>query len=163
LVADPPWRYDHDWGDGLAGDQYATMSDEEIAALPVADLAAPDSHLYLWTPVAKVRQAIDICDAWGFRYVGLLTWVKRPGLGMGTWWRISTEHIVFGVRGKLATSPNLRNWFEAPRQRHSAKPDEFFELVERASPGPYIDLFARRERDDWTTWGNEVPAPLLAE
>lgn len=130
--------------------------------MPIADLAAPDSHLYLWTPVAKVRQAIDICDAWGFRYVGLLTWVK-PGLGMGTWWRISTEHIVFGVRGKLSTNPNLRNSFEAPRRRHSAKPEEFFDIVKRASPAPYLELFARRERDGWTAWGNEVAAPSLSE
>jgi N6-adenosine-specific RNA methylase IME4 len=155
LVADPPWRYENDWGQGLAGDQYPTMSDEEISRLGVADLAAPDSHLYLWTPVAKVRQAIDICEAWGFRYVGLLTWIK-PGLGMGTWWRVSTEHIVFGARGRLPTSPNMRNWFEAPRRRHSAKPVEFFDIVERASPGPYLELFARSLRDGWTAWGDEL-------
>ncbi len=132
------------------------MSDDEIGALPIKDLAAPDSHLYLWTPVAKVRHAIDVCELWGFRYVSLLTWVK-PGLGLGTWWRISTEYIVFGVRGKLPTSPNLRNWFEAPRRRRSAKPEQFFEIAERASPEPYLELFARADRPGWTTWGNEAP------
>jgi N6-adenosine-specific RNA methylase IME4 len=159
LVADPPWRFNEkqDFGDGLAEDKYPSMSTDEIAALPLADLAAPDSHLYLWTPVTKVPEALRVCEAWGFRYVGLLTWAK-PGLGLGTWWRVSTEHIVFGVRGSLPTTPNLRNWFEAPRGRHSVKPGKFFELVETASPGPYVELFARRQRAGWTCWGNELPA-----
>ncbi|MBA2357068.1 MAG: hypothetical protein H0V84_01400 [Actinobacteria bacterium] len=155
IVADPPWRFEHDWGDGLAADAYATMTREEIAALDVPALAAPDCHLYLWAPVAKVPDALEVCSAWGFRYVGLLTWVKR-GLGLGTWWRVSTEHIVFGVRGSLRTAPNLRNWFEAARTRHSAKPEAFYELVEQASPAPYLDLFARGERPGWQVWGNEV-------
>ncbi len=109
----------------------------------------------MWAPVAKVPDALEVCSAWGFRYVGLLTWVKR-GLGLGTWWRVSTEHIVFGVRGSLRTAPNLRNWFEAARTRHSAKPEAFYELVEQASPAPYLDLFARGERPGWQVWGNEV-------
>jgi len=156
IVADPPWRFEgNDRGDGLAADHYATMPAAEIAALDVAGLAAPDSHLYLWAPVAKVPDALEICAVWGFRYVGLLTWVKS-GLGLGTWWRVSTEHIVFGVRGSLRTAPNLRNWFEAARTRHSAKPEAFYELVEQASPAPYLDLFARGERPGWQVWGNEV-------
>jgi N6-adenosine-specific RNA methylase IME4 len=158
LVADPPYRFSErqGYGDGLAEDKYESMATEEIAALPIAGLAAPDSHLYLWAPATKVPDAIRICEAWGFRYVALLTWVKPGSLGLGTWWRYGTEHVVFGVRGSLPTNPNLRNWFEAPRRRHSAKPDEFFELVEKASAGPYVELFARRERAGWTCWGNEV-------
>ena len=158
LVADPPWRFDsNDRGDGLAADQYSTLTTDEIAALPILDVAAPDSHLYLWTPVAKVPDALRVCEAWGFRYVGLLTWVK-PGLGLGTYWRVSTEHVVFGVRGHLATQPNLRNWFEARRRRHSVKPDEFFALVEQASPAPYLELFARSSRLGWAVWGDDVAA-----
>jgi N6-adenosine-specific RNA methylase IME4 len=158
VVADPPWRFEHDWGDGLAADQYRTLGDDEIAELPITEHAAHDSHLYLWTPVAKVPTAVEVCAAWGFRYHGLLTWVK-PGLGLGTYWRVSTEHVVFGVRGRLRTQPNLRNWFEAGRTRHSAKPDAFYELVEQASPGPYLDLFARRPRSGWTSWGDEITTP----
>lgn len=166
IVADPPWRFNEkqDFGDGLAEDKYPSMSTDEIAALAVSELAAPDSHLYLWTPVTKVPDALQVCEAWGFRYVSLLTWAK-PGLGLGTWWRVSTEHIVFGVRGSLPTTPNLRNWFEAPRRQHSVKPDEFFDLVEKASSAPYLELFARRRRVGWTTWGNEVASdgpPLSA-
>jgi N6-adenosine-specific RNA methylase IME4 len=138
------------------------MPTEEIASLPVSDRAAPDSHLYLWTPVTKIPDGIAICQAWGFRFVSLLTWIK-PGLGLGTYWRISTEHIIFGVRGHLITSPNHRNWFEARRGRHSAKPAEFYALVEKASPGPYLELFARQRREGWEVWGDEVADPRLAE
>ncbi len=159
IVADPPYRFrdqQDGYGDGLAEDKYQSMATDEIAALPVSDLAAPDSHLYLWTPATKVPDALRICDVWGFRYVALLTWVKPGSLGLGTWWRYGTEHIVFAVRGRLKTQPNLRNWFEAKRTAHSRKPDEAYELIERASPGPYIDLFARRRRKGWTCWGNEL-------
>jgi N6-adenosine-specific RNA methylase IME4 len=159
ISSDPPWSYGKtgDWGDGLAADVFPTMETEEIAALPIGELAAADSHLYLWAPVSKLPDAVGVCQAWGFRYVSLLTWVK-PGLGLGRYWRVSTEHVVFGIRGSLQTTPNLRNWFEAPRRRHSAKPDEFFDLVEQASPGPYLELFARRRRRGWDAWGNELTA-----
>ena len=157
IVADPPWRFRNDWGDGVAADHYVPMEVEAIAALTVSDLAAPDSHLYLWVPGALLPEALQVCEAWGFRYIGLLTWVK-PGLGLGNYWRSATEHICFGVRGSLDTqAKDLRNWFEAKRRRrHSAKPDEFYELVERASPEPYLELFARRQRTGWTGWGNEL-------
>lgn len=156
ICADPPWHFDgNDRGDGLAADQFPTMTSNEIAALPVPDLAGQASHLYLWAPAAKVPEAASVCEAWGFRYVGLLTWVK-PGLGLGRYFRTATEHVVFGVRGRLMTRPNLCNYFEAPRGRHSEKPAEFYRLVEQASPGPYLELFARRPRTGWTVWGNEV-------
>jgi N6-adenosine-specific RNA methylase IME4 len=93
-------------------------------------------------PVTKVPEALTVCDAWDFRYVGLLTWVT-PGLGLGSYRRVSTENVVFGVRRRLATRPHLRNWFEAKRARHSAKPDEFHTLVGQASPGPISTMRAR--------------------
>lgn len=155
IVADPPWRFEQDYGDGLAEDHYPSLATEEVCALPICERAAPDSHLYLWAPVSKVPDALQVCEAWGFRYLSLLTWVK-PGLGLGTYWRVSTEHIVFGVRGRLPTAPNHRNWFEASRRGHSRKPEQFYELVEQASPAPYLELFARRRRQGWSVWGNET-------
>lgn len=157
ICADPPWAFENDWGDGVAADHYAPMTTEAIAALPVAELAAPDSHLYLWVPGSLLPEALRVCEEWGFSYKALLTWVK-PGLGLGNYWRVATEHICFATRGTLPTQArDLRNWFEARRTRHSEKPAEFYRLVERASPGPYLELFARQARTDWTTWGNEVP------
>ena len=166
ICADVPWRFDTggaDFGDGLAADCYPTMSLEEICSLPIGDLAAPDSHLYLWVPATKIPDGMKVMDAYGFRFVALLTWVKPSG-GLGRWWRYATEYVAFGVKGKLMTRPNLTNVIHAKRTGHSRKPDEFYDLVEQASPGPYVDLFARRQRAGWTCWGNQVPLePVAAE
>ena len=150
VLADPPWQFQNRTGkmapEHKRLSRYGTMTLPEICGLPVEAVAADTAHLYLWVPGSLLPEALTVCGEWGFDYKALLTWVK-PGLGLGNYWRVATEHIVFGVRGRLDTqAKDLRNWFNAPRARHSAKPDEFYELVERASPGPYIDLFARRPR-----------------
>ena len=155
IVADPPLAYKVDYGDGLAADRYKTMSLEELAALPVGDLAAPDSHLYVWIGATRIPDGLRIVEAWGFEFIALLTW-KKPSIGLGTWWRYQTEHLIHARRGTLPTNPGLSNVFEAPRSRHSAKPTEAYELIERASPGPYLELFARRQRRRWTVWGDEL-------
>jgi N6-adenosine-specific RNA methylase IME4 len=155
IVADPPLAYRPDFGDGLAADRYKTMELEELEAMPVADLAAPDSHLYLWIGATRVPDGLRLISAWGFEFVALLTW-KKPSIGLGTWWRYQTEHLIHARRGALRTRPGLSNLFEARRSRHSEKPDEAYELIERASPGPYLDLFARRRRAGWTVWGDEL-------
>lgn len=164
IVADPPWRYRSSRivtasksartkPDSTT--QYATMSTEEVAALPVASLAAADAHLYLWVTNPLLPHAFAIVDAWGFDYVTLLTWRKLGALGMGYYFRGDTEHVLFGVRGKLPIPPErrMRNWFEAPKARHSVKPAAFGDLVERVSPGPYVELFARAPRLGWDSWG----------
>lgn len=161
VVADPPWRYGNTSTRGAAENHYPTMTIEELCDLEtngrrVADCVADDAHLYLWVTNNFLREAFAVLDAWGFAYKTCLTWVK-PQMGMGNYFRGSTEHILFGVRGSLRTAErNLVNWFEAPRAKHSAKPDCFYDLVEKASPGPYLELFARRARlGDWHYWGNE--------
>lgn len=162
IVLDPPW----DWGDegdadqfGRARPTYATMSIDQIAALPVRDLAADNAHIYLWITNRSLPKGFALLEAWGFRYVTCVTWCK-PSIGMGNYFRGSTEQILFGVRGSL---PLLRNnvgtWFSAPRgDRHSAKPTAFYEMVESCSPGPWLEMFARSERSGWAQWGAEVPA-----
>lgn len=155
LVADPPLAYRADFGDGLAADRYKTMTLEELEALPIGDLAAPDSHFYLWIGATRIPDGLRLVSAWGFEFVALLTW-KKPSIGLGTWWRYQTEHLIHARRGSLRTRPGLSNVFEARRSRHSAKPDEAYELIERASPGPYLDLFARRRREGWAVWGDEL-------
>lgn len=156
IAADPPWQYDNKATRGAAEDHYSTMTIEELCALDVIDRAADDAHLYLWTTNGFLRESFDVLDAWGFSYKTCLTWVK-PQMGLGNYFRSSTEHVLFGVRGKLATADRaLMNWFQAPRGRHSKKPDSFYDLVERASPGPYLELFARRRRFGWEHWGVEA-------
>ena len=161
VVIDPPW----DWSDegdvdpiGRAKPDYATMSLAEIEALPLGEKAADNAHLYLWIPNRQLLRArhIPLLNAWGFRDVALITWVK-PVYGMGQYFRGATEHIVFAVRGSL---PLLRHdvptWFKASRSlRHSAKPDEFYALVESCSPGPRLEFFSRQDRVGWAWWGQD--------
>jgi N6-adenosine-specific RNA methylase IME4 len=157
IVADPPWQYGNKSTRGAAEDHYATMTMEELASLDVEAKAADEAHLYLWVTNNFLREGFDLLDAWGFDYKTALTWAK-PQIGMGNYFRGATEHILFGVRGGLRTNErDIRNWFEAPRGKHSAKPDCFYDLVEKASSGPYLELFARRARlGDWSYWGNEA-------
>jgi len=153
VVADPPWQYGNTATRGAAEDHYATMTIEALCALDVP--AADAAHLYLWTTNGFLREAFTVMESWGFTYKTLLTWVK-PQIGMGNYFRSCTEHVLFGTRGGLPTNDRtLRNHFEAPRGRHSAKPDSFYDLVEKASNGPFLDMFARRRRLGWSTWGNE--------
>jgi N6-adenosine-specific RNA methylase IME4 len=154
IVVDPPWRYDNTATRGAAEDHYPTMPLAELAAL---DLPASDNaHLYLWTTNGFLREAFDLVDAWGFTYKTCLTWCK-PQIGMGNWFRNSTEHVLFGIRGKLPTARNdVPTHFVADRTRHSAKPESFYDLVETCSPAPRLDMFARRRRFGWHTWGNEA-------
>lgn len=162
VYADPPWKYGDEGapGGGL-GEQYSTMSVEQLEALNVGTLGHPEgSHLWMWTTWPMVRERVPhrVLEAWGYRWVGEILWVK-PGLGVGRWLRPASEVLILGVKG-TPSLPLLRDdqkgLLEAPRGRHSAKPEEAYEIIERLSPGPYIELFARRERAQWLRWGNEA-------
>lgn len=177
VVLDPPWRYENSRGTQTramhgreattAEGNYPVMTNEEIAALPVPDLAAKDCALYMWVTNPRLfghratyiesPTPAEIVDGWGFRYITLLTWVKTGAPGMGFHFRGHTEHVIYAIRGKVKIPPELRtsNVITAPRRGHSQKPEAFLDLVERISPGPYVELFARRNRFGWDTWGNE--------
>lgn len=157
IVIDPPW----DWGDegdvnqfGRAKPEYHTMPISEIESLPVNKIADDNCHLYLWVTNRSLPKAFRLIEAWGFRYITCLTWVK-PSIGMGNYFRGSTEQVLFAVKGsQMLKRRDVGTHFEAKRgDGHSAKPDEFYLLVESCSYGPYIDVFGRKERDGWTVWG----------
>ena len=142
------------------------MSIEEIAALPVGDVAARAAHLYIWTINAYVPAAYDVARAWGFEPSTLLVWCKAPmGSGLGGAYGISTEFCLFARRGSLAAKTKKRTtWYqwkrpydERGKPKHSAKPPQFLSLVEDVSPGPYLELFSRTTdaRPGWSYWGNE--------
>jgi N6-adenosine-specific RNA methylase IME4 len=165
IVADPPWASMHQrstYHRGKPERHYATMPTDEICALPVDDIAAPDAHLWVWGVNRLMEDAYRVVRAWGFTPMSLLTWCKR-GPGMGYYLRNNTEHCIFATRGRPMV-PNVKvmsSWFEWPRLRHSEKPGQFFEIVETVSPGPYLEMFARRTRPGWAAWGNDVQeAPL---
>ena len=161
IVIDPPW----DWGDkgdvdqlGRAKPTYATMTLPELLELPVGTMADSDCHLYLWITNRSLPKGFALLEEWGFRYVTALTWCK-PSFGMGNYFRGSTEHVLFGVKGSLALKrKDVGTWFTAPRgsNGHSSKPAAFYALVESCSHGPYLEMFARSCRAGWTSWGAEI-------
>jgi N6-adenosine-specific RNA methylase IME4 len=167
VVVDPPWHYGsaggYSWREGRPSGAtrpmltYATMSVEEIAALPVGDIAAGSAHLYLWTTQRYLWDAREIAAGWGFDRPKVLVWCKAPtGFSMGGAYGNATEFVLFCQRGSLASKVRVpRDWWEWPRRGHSAKPEAFLDMVEQVSPGPYVELFARRDRLGWDSWGNE--------
>ena len=173
ILIDPPWRFTNRTGkvapEHRRLHRYRTMSTEEIAALPVSEHADEKSHLYLWCPNALLAEGLHIMRAWGFTYKTNLVWYKvrkdggPDGRGVGFYFRNVTELVLFGVRGSLRTlAPGRRqvNVIVKRKREHSRKPDELYEIIEQCSPGPYLELFARERRENWTQWGDEVDSYL---
>lgn len=171
IVCDPPWPYD---GAGMRG--YKTdgtvdegvSSSERYGAMSIADLCAlrppaeDNAHLYLWTTNSFMVQAHEIALAWGFKPKTICTYGKvqadgTPSRKSGYYFRGATEHWIFAVRGslKLCTDVALATLWLWPRLPHSVKPEAFYDLVEQASPGPYLEMFSRRGRFGWDSHGNE--------
>ena len=153
-----PWEYRlrHDQGDRRNAILYPTMTTEEIKAIPIQQLAAEDSILWLWTTNSHLPDALEIAKGWGFEYKVLLTWVKNR-IGTGYWLRGRTEHCIMAVKGHPLTKlTNQSTVLHAPVRAHSQKPDEFYRLVETLCPGRKIELFARENRDGWDTWLTSV-------
>lgn len=155
ILADPPWSHYQVGGHG-ADQHYPLMTLDRITAMPVADLATDDAHLWLWVTNASLRDGFDVIEAWGFTPRSVLTWIK-PRLGLGNYLRNATEHLLLGTRGHAPVQFKAQpSWLFAPLQNHSHKPEEQYAVIERISPGPYLELFARRRppsRADWSIWG----------
>lgn len=170
IYADPPWRFTNRTGK-MAPEhkrlhRYPTMSFAEIGELPVARIAKPQSHLYLWVPNALVAEGLEVMRRWGFTYKSNIVWykIRKDGgpdrRGVGFYFRNVTEMCLFGTRGtnirtrkRGRTQPNI---VLSQKTMHSRKPTEMYEIIEECSYGPYIELFSRTEREGWTMWGNQV-------
>jgi N6-adenosine-specific RNA methylase IME4 len=157
IVADPPWRYASAATKADAAKHYATMDLHDLLALPVDGMVEPDAHLWVWGTNGFMEEAYRVVRAWGFAPLTVVTWCKRQP-GVGHYLRNNTEHVVLAGRGKplVPEAKPLATWFIWPRAEHSRKPDGFYDLVEQVSPGPYLELFARRQRLGWDTWGDEA-------
>jgi N6-adenosine-specific RNA methylase IME4 len=156
LYVDPPWRFENSAARGAAANHYPTMAVEEIAALPVARLAADNAHMHLWTTNAFLQDAFRVLQAWGFAYKSLLVWHK-PQLGTGNYWRVCHEFLLLGLRGDCPFRDHSQGSVVCEkRTAHSAKPHTFRKLVELVSPPPRLELFAREPAAGWTVWGNQV-------
>lgn len=160
IVIDPPWpmaKIEREVrpNQGASLD-YPTMTLEEIRAIPVGDIAAPACHLYLWVTQKFMPEGIDLVRAWGFDYQCMMTWVKPSGITPFSW-MYNTEHVIYAHRGGLRLERlGLKLSFDAPANGHSVKPDVFYDRVIQASPSPRLDMFARKRRDGFDSWGNEV-------
>ena len=163
IVADPAWPYTNTASRGAAENHYPTMSIEDICNEPVENLAADDAHLHLWTTNAFLEPAFEVIRAWGFTYKSCMVWVK-PTIGMGNYWRVSHEFLLFAVRGNLPFQcKDKRSWVLHPRESHSRKPFIFRSLIEQVTPGPYLEMYGREEQHsgEWTVYGNNVERRLF--
>lgn len=163
IYADPPWRYEHCPTDSRQiENKYPTMALDEICALPVADLAAPHSVLFLWTTAPKLAEACRVLDAWGFSLRSNIVWDKVD-MGMGYYARIQHELLLIAARGELPVpepANRVRSVVRLPAGDHSEKPPYFRELIERMYPEyARIELFARQCTPGWDVWGNQANAP----
>lgn len=162
IYADPPWQYGNQATRASTDNHYSTMTLDAIAALPVGELAAERSHLWLWTTNGFLRDSFTLFDAWGFEFKSSYIWVK-PQIGIGNYLRNSHEFLLLGVRGGLtAEARNVRSWGEYDRTAHSAKPEAIRRnVVERISPGPRLELFGRRLATGWTVFGNQIERTMF--
>lgn len=162
IYADPPWLYDNQGTRAATGNHYNGLTVDQLCELPIRQLAADDAHLHLWTTNAFIFDCPRIFEAWGFEYRSALVWVK-PQLGIGNYWRNSHEYLLTAIRGnaKRFNDRSLKSWIECDRGAHSAKPEMVRHMIERASTGPYLELFGRLPAPNWTVWGNQVSSDLL--
>lgn len=170
VMADPPWRFTNRTGKVAPEHRrlarYQTLTVEEICNLPVSEHVRDTAHCYLWVPNALLPEGLQVLSAWGFEYKSNLIWHKvrkdggSDGRGVGFYFRNVTEIILFGVRGKkartLAPARRQVNLFSSRKREHSRKPDEQYDIIESCSPGPFLELFGRGVRDNWTVWGNQA-------
>lgn len=170
ILADPPWRFINRTGKVAPEHKrlarYETMQTSEIATMPIANLADNPAHLYLWVPNALLPEGLQVMKAWGFDYKSNIIWHKirkdggSDGRGVGFYFRNVTEILLFGTRGKgartLAPGRSQVNMMQTRKREHSRKPDEQYELIEKCSRGPFLELFARGTRPGWAYWGNQA-------
>jgi len=168
ILADPPWRFQNRTGkmapEHKRLSRYGTMTFNDIFELPIAQLAEPQAHLYLWVPNALVNEGLETMRRWGFAYKTNLIWykVRKDGgpdrRGVGFYFRNVTEIVLFGTRGKnirtLKPGRKQPNIIVTRKREHSRKPDELYDIIEACSPGPHLELFARHPRPGWYQWGD---------
>ena len=160
ILADPPWDIQQKGKSRGAIRHYNLMTLDRIKAMPIADLVEENAHCWLWVTNATLEAGYEVLRAWGFEPRSIYTWCK-PRLGLGTYLRNCTEHLLLGTRGKAPIQfKGQMNWGFMPLQDHSHKPEEVYDIIERCSEGNYLELFARRPRYGWEIWGNEVASDV---
>jgi N6-adenosine-specific RNA methylase IME4 len=156
IYADPPWQYGNQGTRAATNNHYPTMPLDEIAALPVRDVADDESILFLWVTNGFLFESKRVIDAWGFTFKSSMVWVK-PQMGIGNYVRNAHEMLLICNRGGFIPNGKSQiSWLSIPRTKHSKKPHEFRKVIEKMAPGPRLEMFARDQFDGWTTWGNQA-------
>lgn len=160
IVIDPPWPMEKiqlDCRPDQIGFDYPTMNEEELKLFPLPEMTMDECHMYLWTTQKFFFMAHRLMEYWGFNYIFQMTWMKNGGFQPFGLPQYNTEFVLFGKKGPLpfVETKNFFTGFSAPRREHSRKPDEFYDVVKRVSPGPRIDVFSREKRDGFDQFGNE--------
>ena len=179
IVTDPPWKYGK-WGGASDTEQarkkfpngqwekdfdlpYQYMSIEQIKAIPMRDLADENCELYLWTTQKYLPESFNVLKAWGFKYCQTLVWCKTPrGTGQGGIYCPTNEFLILARKGKAPKKRRIDStWFHTKRTKaHSTKPEFFQEMIEKVTDEPRLEMFARRKRDGWDVFGNEVEGSI---
>ena len=167
IYADPPWRYNENWGNGCVKHHYETMTFEDIKNMDIKGMSEDNCHLYLWVTNPFLQEGFELLKKWGFKYKQTITWIKTyksgdPIMGLGYYFRVCTEHCLFAVKGKLPRiKKDMKNIIISPQRKHSQKPDEFRDIIIRHSGDlPRIELFARERTKGWDVWGNEIESDI---
>lgn len=163
ILADPPWQYDFSKSSSRdIENHYDTMSLVEIKNLKVP--AKKNAVLFLWATAPKLLEALEVMEAWGFKYKTQAVWDKKI-IGMGYWFRGQHEILLVGVKGKVSppvAAVRVSSVLSFKRQEHSKKPEFVYNMIESYFPSSkYLELFARHKRVDWSSWGNEIENCLL--
>ena len=170
IYADPPWQFQNRTGkvapEHKRLSRYSTMTLNDIKQLPVSEAADEKCHLYLWVPNALLPDGLEVMKAGGFEYKTNIIWekVRKDGMpdgrGVGFYFRNVTEILLFGIKGNnnrtLQAGRSQVNLIRSMKREHSRKPDEIVDLIQSCSSGPYLELFARGNRDNWDMWGNQA-------
>lgn len=180
IVVDPPWKYGS-WGlcSGYTSGSprgamvvagvnkfampYKTLTVEQISSLPVGNLAAENCECYLWTTQKYLPAAFGVLQRWGFTYCQTLTWCKQPrGTGQGGVYCPTTEFLLLGRRGRMPPVQRINStwWCIKRPMEHSRKPEIFQSMIEHVTLPPRVELFARRKRNGWDVWGDEVESDI---
>lgn len=170
IYADPPWSYkaknptcklEKKPETCSVNYYYKTLSLKDIKELPIKEVCEKDCVLFLWATTPMIQESLEVMKAWGFKYKTMITWEKTNNDCMGYWFRVCTEHLLVGTKGDIKSFRNMtRTCYHSKREKHSKKPDYFYELIENVSEGKKLELFARNKRKGWHSWGNEIESDI---
>ena len=166
IYADPPWKYKatnppckiEKQPETCSADYYyETMSLSELKELDIKNITDKDCVLFLWATTPAIEDGFELLKSWGFKYKTMITWEKTNKDCMGYWFRVCTEHLLVGVKGNIKAFRSMnRTLYASKRERHSKKPDYFYDLIEEVCQGSKIELFARKKREGWDSMGLEI-------